>query len=86
MYNQGRIEPPETVSEGGVSPRAKCPPGHCTLGQNVPPQGKMSPHLSHAVNVIFDMGTEEEEYDVVFHFLRSGQYPAGFSKNEKTQS
>ncbi len=40
----------------------------------------MSVKCPHAVNVIFDMGTED---DVVFHFLRSGQYPAGFSKNEK---
>ncbi len=38
---------------------------------------------SHVANVIFDMATEEEEYDAVFHFLRSGEYPAGFSKNEK---
>ena len=55
------------VSEGGVSPRAKCPP----TGQNVPP-------ASHAVvRGIFDrMATKEEEYDAVFCFLRPG-YPAG---------
>ncbi len=35
----------------------------------------MSPQLSHVANVIFDMATEEEEHDAVFHFLRSGQYP-----------
>ena len=54
-------------------PRANCPP----TGQNVPP-------ASHAVKVvrgIFDrMATEEEEYDAVFCFLRSGHDPAGFSK------
>ena len=36
------------------------------------------------VRGIFDrMATEEEEYDAVFCFLRSGHYPAGFSKNKK---
>jgi hypothetical protein len=29
------------------------------------------------------MATEEEAYDAVFHYLRSGEYPAGFGKNEK---
>ncbi len=44
---------------------------------------KCPPSSATWLMFIFDMATEEEEYDAVFHFLRSGQYPAGFSKNEK---
>ncbi len=32
----------------------------------------MSPHVANVI------ATEEEEYDAVFHFLRSGQYLASY--------